>query len=71
MSIMSDASTPSNGGKWELMHDVPFATVRWCGWVQHDRYWIQQPPQFNLDTLNRYKFMFAIEFKLKLNMRNC
>ena len=45
MSIMSDAPTTPNGGKWELTycldlrHQFPFATVRWCRCVRHDRRW--------------------------------
>ena len=44
---MSDASTPCNGGKQELMHYVYylgqflFATVRWCRCVRHDKHWFR------------------------------
>ena len=36
MSIVSDASTPSNGGKWEQ-------TVRWCRCVRHNRHCFISP----------------------------
>ena len=45
MSIMSDALTAPNKGTnlLDVRHQSPFATIRWCRCVRHDRHcWSQE-----------------------------